>query len=178
MYNSLELKLKAKKIKLAAFDVDGVMTDGSLIYLPDGSEAKAFSAKDGLGLSMLAAAGIKTAIITAKDSPCVTARAKTLNITKIFLNQKNKILALNELCKEFSLSCDEILYMGDDLPDIEVLRAAGLGVCPKDAVDEVIEICDIVTSKKGGKGAVREICDFILKSKNNTFEDLRKPAQQ
>ena len=178
MYNSLELKLKAKNIKLAAFDVDGVMTDGSLIYLPDGSEAKAFGAKDGLGLSMLAAAGIKTAIITAKDSSCVKQRAKTLNITKLFLNQKNKILALNELCDEFLLSYDEILYMGDDLPDIEVLNKTGLAVCPNDAVDEVKEICDIVVSKDGGRGAVREICDFILKAKNITFDDLRKPAQQ
>ena len=103
MYDSVEIKLKASKIKLAAFDVDGVMTDGSLIYLPDGSEAKAFNAKDGLGLSLISAAGIKTVIITAKDSNVVIKRAETLNFTKVFLNQKNKLVALDSICEEFSI---------------------------------------------------------------------------
>ncbi len=178
MYDSLDIKLKASKIKLAAFDVDGVMTDGSLIYLPDGTEAKAFSAKDGLGLSMLACAGIKTAIITAKDSNVVSERAKALNFTRVFLNQKNKILALDSLCSEFSLTYDEILYMGDDLPDIDVLMAAGLSACPCDAVEQVKDICDIVTNNAGGKGSVREICDFLLKVKGISFENLRKPHKQ
>ena len=178
MYNSIELKLKASKIKLAAFDVDGVMTDGSLIYLADGSEAKAFSAKDGLGLSLVSAAGIKTVIITAKDSNVVVKRAETLNFTKVFLNQKNKLVALDSICEEFALNYDEILYMGDDLPDIDVLKSVGLSVCPCDAVDDVKNICDIVTNKTGGKGAVREICDFLLKVRGVSFDDLRKPQNQ
>ena len=178
MYSSLELRQKAIKIKLAAFDIDGVMTDGSLIYLPDGSQAKAFNAKDGLGLTMLNKAGIKTAIITAKESGAVLERAKTLGITKLFMNQKNKILALEEIRREFSLSYDEILYMGDDLPDIEVLKSVGLSACPQDAVDDVREVCDIVTQKPGGKGAVREICDFLLKVNNISFDDLKKPSIQ
>ena len=90
MINDLNLKLKAKKIKLVAFDVDGVMTDGSLTYLPDGSQIKTFNAKDGQGVVMLNKAGFLTAIITAKDSGAVRERAKTLGITKLFLNQKNK----------------------------------------------------------------------------------------
>ncbi len=178
MKYSLEVVSKAKKIKLVAFDIDGVMTDGSLIYLPDGTQAKAFNAKDGLGIVMLNVAGFKTAIITAKETKVVMERAKTLNITKVFMNQKNKILALKELSEEFSLNYDEIMYMGDDLPDIEVLKTCGLSVCPFDAVDEVKEICDIVTEKSGGRGAVREICDFLLKARGVTFEDLRKPSQQ
>ena len=178
MYDSLDLKLKAKNIKLAAFDIDGVMTDGSLFYLPDGSQAKVFNAKDGLGIVMLNKAGIKTAIITAKETNAVKERANSLGITKLFMNQKNKILALNSICKEFSLKHNEIMYMGDDLPDIEVLKSVGLSVCPNDAVAEVQEICDIVTKNSGGKGAVREICDFILKAKGTSFEDLKKPSQQ
>ena len=178
VYSSIDLKQKAKKIKLAAFDIDGVMTDGSLIYLPDGSQAKAFNAKDGLGLTMLNKAGIKTAIITAKESGAVSQRAKTLGITKLFMNQKNKMSALDEICREFSLGYDEILYMGDDLPDIEVLKSVGLSVCPQDAVDEVKEICNIITQKSGGKGAVREICDFLLKVNNISFDDLKKPSVQ
>ncbi|HIS73674.1 TPA: HAD hydrolase family protein [Candidatus Galligastranaerophilus intestinavium] len=178
MYDSVEIKLKASKIKLAAFDVDGVMTDGSLIYLPDGSEAKAFNAKDGLGLSLLSAAGIKTVIITAKDSNVVIKRAETLNFTKVFLNQKNKLVALDSICEEFSIGYDEILYMGDDLPDIDVLKAVGLSVCPCDAIDDVKNICDVVTNKAGGKGAVREICDFLLRVKGLSFKDLRRPTNQ
>ncbi len=175
---SLDIKLKAKKIKLAAFDIDGVMTDGSLIYLPDGNQAKAFNAKDGLGVVMINKAGIKTAIITAKESQAVIERAKTLDITKLFMNQKNKMLALDEICKEFSLKYDEIMYMGDDLPDIEILKSCGLSVCPNDAVDEVKDICDIVTEKSGGRGAVREVCDFLLKVNGVSFDDLRKPSIQ
>ncbi len=178
MYDSLELKLKAKKIKLVAFDVDGVMTDGSLIYLPDGTQAKTFDAKDGLGIVMLNTAGFLSAIITAKETNVVKQRAKTLGITKLFMNQKNKMLALEELCKEFSLTYDEVMYMGDDLPDIDVLKTVGLSVCPNDAIESVKHICDIVTSKDGGKGAVREVCDFLLSSKGITFEDLRKPYKQ
>lgn len=178
MENSLELKLKAKKIKLAAFDIDGVMTDGSLFYTDSGEEFKAFNAKDGLGLSMLLKAGIKTAIITAKNSASVQKRAEVLSISKLFMGQKNKILALNELVEEFKISKEEILYMGDDLPDLETLLAVGFSACPKDAVNEVINSVDFVCKKNGGKGAVREVCDFLLKSKGICFEDLKKPSVQ
>lgn len=175
---NIEIKSKFQKIKLAAFDVDGVMTNGGLIYLQDGSEAKVFNAKDGLGLSMLNKAGIITAIITAKNSPIVQKRAQDLNITKVFLGQKNKKVALDELCKEFNLKYEEILYMGDDLPDLEVLKSTGISACPNDAVDEVKEICNCICAKNGGCGAVREVCDEILKAKNVTFEKLQNPSAQ
>lgn len=175
---SIELKRKAQKIKLAAFDIDGVMTDGGLIYLPDGSEAKMFNAKDGLGLSMIHKAGIITAIITAKDAPVVLNRAEVLNIDKVYLNQRNKIEAFEEILKEYNIAADEVLYMGDDLPDMEVLKACGLSACPNDAIDEVIEICDYVTVKTAGHGAVREVCNLLLESRNITFNDLRNPHKQ
>jgi len=176
--NSLDLKLKIKKIKLAAFDVDGVMTDGSLSYLEDGTQVKTFNAKDGLGLVMLNKAGIKTAIITAKNSLAVQKRATDLNITKLFMGQKNKLEALDELCKEFNINRDEILYMGDDLPDLEVLNSVGVSTCPYDAVGEVKSSCDYICDFSGGKGAVREVCDLLLKAKNISYFDLEKPHQQ
>ncbi len=173
---NLELKTIAKNIKLVAFDVDGVMTDGSLTFLEDGREIKTFSAKDGLGVSMLSRAGIITAIITARKSPIVELRAKMIDIKEIYQDAKNKLSAITELKDKYKLSFSEIAYVGDDLIDLEVLRAVGLKACPNDAVLEVIKTCNFVSTKKGGKGAVREICDLIMDSKNIKFENL-KPKQ-
>lgn len=159
----VELRLKASKIKLVAFDVDGVMTDGSLTFIEDGREIKTYNAKDGQGVAMLNRAGLKTAIITARDNNTVRIRAKILDITRLYEGQKNKCLALDELAEEFGLKYSEIAYMGDDLPDLCVLEKVGLAACPNDAVEEIVEACDFVSAKNGGRGAVREFCDFILK---------------
>lgn len=161
---NVELKLKAQKIKLVAFDVDGVMTDGSLTFIEDGREIKTFSAKDGQGVAMLNKAGIKTAIITARDNNTVRIRAKILDITRLFEGQKNKCKALDELVREFNLDLSEIAYMGDDLPDLCVLEKVGLAACPADAVEEVLGVCSFISTKGGGKGAVREFCNFILET--------------
>lgn len=166
---NLELALKAKKIKCVAFDVDGVMTDGSLTFLEDGREIKTFNAKDGQGIVMLNKAGLKTAIITARNNGTVRVRAEILGISKLYEGQKNKLEALKKLAEEFSLEYSEIAYMGDDLPDLAVLKTVGLSACPNDAVDEVLEVCTFRSVKNGGRGAVREFCNFILKSQNITF---------
>ncbi|MGN0193125.1 MAG: KdsC family phosphatase [Candidatus Gastranaerophilaceae bacterium] len=155
----------AAKAKIAVFDVDGVMTDGSITYDSDGKEYKTFNAKDGQGLVMLNRAGIKTAVITARTSPIVTKRFEELGFTRIYQGQKNKEIALDEMIYEFDLKYDQIAYMGDDLPDICILRKVGISACPSDAVDEVKRVCRFVSSKEGGKGAVRELCDVILKNK-------------
>lgn len=165
---NLELALKAKKIKCVAFDVDGVMTDGSLTFIEDGREIKTFNSKDGQGVAMLNSAGLKTAFITARDNNTVRIRAKILGITKLYEGQKNKLVGLKNLAEELGLEYDEIAYMGDDLPDICVLKEVGIAACPCDAVDEVIEICNFVSEKGGGKGAVREFCNFILKAQNSS----------
>lgn len=162
----MELKERAKNIKLVAFDVDGVMTDGSLTFDENGIEYKTFNAKDGQGVVMLNRAGIITAIITARDNGTVSHRAKILGITKLFQGQKNKIAALEQLIEEYNLKKDQICYMGDDLPDICILKEIGLPSCPKDAVSQVKSICKFISNNKGGRGAVRELCDFILESKN------------
>ena len=164
-FDSLELKLAAGKIKCVAFDVDGVMTDGSLTFFEDGREVKTFNAKDGQGVCMLNAAGIKTVIITARENGTVRVRAKILDIAKLYEGQKNKVIALGNLADEFDLKYDEIAYMGDDLPDLGVLNKVGLPACPNDAVDEVKEVCKFISTKGGGRGAVREFCEFILRNK-------------
>lgn len=156
-----ELKEKASRIKMVVFDVDGVMTDGSITYDENGVEYKTFNAKDGQGIVMLTKAGIITAIITARENGTVKHRFENLGMTKLFMGQKNKTIALKQLIEEYDVTYSEIAYMGDDLPDLCVLKEVGLACCPNDAVGEVKEVCDFVSSKNGGRGAVRELTDLI-----------------
>lgn len=160
-----ELNKFASKIEAAIFDVDGVMTDGGMIFDEEGKEYKVFNAKDGQGLVMLNRAGVKTVIITAKESYMVQKRFEALGFTRIYQGQKNKEHALEEVVDDYELKFDQIAYMGDDLPDLGVLRRVGLPCCPKDAVPEVVKVCRFVSSKDGGRGAVRELCDLILKNR-------------
>lgn len=176
--SNLELRTIANKIKLVAFDVDGVMTDGSLTFLEDGREIKTYNAKDGLGIVMLGKAQVVTSIITARDNNVVKLRAQQLDIKELYMGQKNKVLALKELCEKYNITTDEVAYMGDDLPDICVLKEVGLKCCPKDAIVEVKKECNFISDFGGGKGAVRELCDFILESKNITYDSLLKPTKQ
>lgn len=159
------LESRASKIKLAAFDVDGVMTDGSITYDENGIEYKTFNAKDGQGITMLNNAGIITAIITARNNGTVQHRAENLKFKEIHQDSKNKLETLYEILKKYSLSMEEVAYMGDDLPDLCILEKAGLAACPSDAVDEVKQKAHFISSKNGGKGAVREFCELILKNK-------------
>jgi len=157
--NALEA---AKKIKMLVFDVDGVMTDGSITYDENGVEYKTFNAKDGHGIVRMNKSGFITAIITARNNGTVQHRAKNLNFTELYQGYKYKLPALEELLEKYNLSLDNVAYMGDDLPDICILAGVGLAACPSDAVEEVQEICNFKSKYGGGKGAVRELCDFIL----------------
>lgn len=150
-------------IKLVAFDVDGVLTDGSLTFDENGHEYKTFNAKDGQGIVNLHKAGIITAIITARNNGTVEHRAKNLNITELHQGSKNKIETLESIMKKYNINFEEIAYMGDDLPDICILEKVHLKGCPNDAIDEVKEVANFISSKNGGRGAVREFCDYILK---------------
>lgn len=155
---------KASKIKAVVMDVDGVLTDASLTFDEDGKEYKTFNAKDGQGIVMLNKSGFVTAIITARQNGTVRHRFNNLGMTKLYEGCKNKIAALKELAEEYVIGLDEIAYMGDDLPDICVLKRVGLPCAPNDAVSEVLEHAVFVSSKNGGRGAVREMCDLVLKS--------------
>lgn len=165
------LNEKAARIRLIAFDVDGVLTNGEIIYSEKGEEIKAFNAKDGQGMNMLRSNGIITAIITARHSSVVEKRARDVDVLHVYQGIKNKIIAIQDLMSLYKLDFSEIAYVGDDIPDICILEIAGLACCPSDAIDEVKNICHFISSKPGGKGAVREISDFILNSKK-TSNDL------
>lgn len=160
----MEIIKKAQKIKLIAFDVDGVLTDGSITYSDNGTEIKTFNAKDGQGMSMLADSQYITAIITARNSAIVDKRAKDLKVNHVYQGAKNKLEAIAELLDMYSLDFSQVAYVGDDFPDMCILERVGLACCPFDAVDEVKSVCHFITSKNGGQGAVREVADLILKS--------------
>ena len=175
-----DLKSIAEKIKLIAFDVDGVLTNGEIIYTESGEEIKAFNAKDGQGIAMLVKEGFITAIITARSTPIVERRAKDLGIAHVYQGAKNKILAMQELMEKYNLDFSQIAYVGDDLPDICILEKVALSCCPADAVSEVKNICKFVAKKNGGQGAVREVTDLIYYSnvKKDSLSDVSLPVFQ
>lgn len=153
---------RAKKIKLAVFDVDGVMTDGRLYFLPDGTEFKTFNTLDGLGIKMLMQMGIQTAVITGRSSIVVENRVKNLGIQHYFHGREDKLTALDELLAKTSFNYEHVAYLGDDLPDLPAIRKAGIGMAVANANDFVKQHALAVTEAKGGKGAVREFCERIL----------------
>lgn len=154
----------AKKIKMLVFDVDGVMTDGSITYDENGVEYKTFNAKDGHGVVRMNKSGFITAIITARKNATVEHRAKNLNFTELYQGRQYKLPALEELMGKYNLDYENVSYMGDDLPDLCILEKVGLACCPADAVKEVKDACSFISTYGGGKGAVRELCDFILEA--------------
>ncbi len=172
MTQSYEKALElAKTIKLVIFDVDGVLTDGSLYFTGKGDAMKTFNVHDGLGISFLKKAGIELAIITGRKSKIVVQRAAGLGIKHVYQNAMKKIKPYEELLTKLHLTDDEVAYVGDDLLDLPLIRRAKLGVIVANAPDYVKEHANYVTEKVGGHGAVREVCDLILKA-HNKFEDL------
>lgn len=162
----MDLKEKASKIKLLVFDVDGVMTDGSITYDENGIEYKTFNAKDGHGLAKMVRNGYMTAVITGRRNGTVDRRAEDLRFTEVYQGVKNKLPILEGIMQKYELSFDEVSYMGDDEPDIPILEKVGISACPSDAVDKVKAVCSFISTKEGGKGAVRELCDFVFENKS------------
>jgi len=160
------IQTKLKKIKLLLLDVDGILTDGSIMYTGKGEEIKTFNAKDGLGIKLLINAGIKVGIITGRKSNALTSRCEDLGIDLVFDGIKNKINALETILKHTEIAPEETAVAGDDLPDLPVMKRVGLSITVPDASCHVIDRADVVTAFKGGHGAVREICEDILKAKN------------
>ncbi len=150
-------------IKLLILDVDGVMTDGTIGFTPDGKEYKFFNTQDGLGIKRLQQHGIAVAIISGRSSDIVSYRAQELGIKHVFQGQQNKLAALQALQDQLNIEPRQIAHMGDDLPDLEIMKKVGLGIAVANAVDDVKAIADWHTTRSGGAGAVREACDLILK---------------
>ena len=152
------------KIKMLATDVDGVLTNGTVIISSDGTESKAFHLLDGHGIKMWHRAGFQTAMISGRASGATTVRAEQLNIGFVRQGYKKKLPAFEELLAEASLTADEVIYIGDDLLDLPLVKRAGYGVAVANAVDELKEAADYITKKPGGEGAVREVIEQVLKS--------------
>ena len=163
--NLTAVKRVARGIKLLILDVDGVLTDGSIILDNEANEYKSFHVRDGHGIKMLHKAGINVAIITGRHSKVVERRAHELGITEVFQKCLNKKVAYAHLLKQYSLKNDEVAYIGDDIIDAPIMAVVGLPVAVADAADEARRFAFMVTKNRGGRGAVREVTDFILKAK-------------
>lgn len=159
---------RAKKIKIFLMDVDGVLTDGRMFYIPGRGremvEFKAFHSLDGIGLRLLNQFGVRTGVITGRESPGTEERARNLGMTYAYQGFLSKLEPLRRILAATGLTPENVAYMGDDWTDIPVLRKAGLACAPANALPEVKKVSHLVTKKEGGMGAAREICDFILKS--------------
>lgn len=157
-------KAQLKKIKVIATDIDGVLTDGAIIYADQGGELKFFNVKDGYAMMRAKKEGLKTAFISARPCVPVELRARDLGVDGVYLNAYPKTAAFEDMLRKFDVQEDEVCFIGDDLPDVPLLLRAGFSACPRDAVDEVKKIVDFVSKDKGGHGAVREIIEKILKA--------------
>jgi 3-deoxy-D-manno-octulosonate 8-phosphate phosphatase (KDO 8-P phosphatase) len=155
----------AKEIKLLILDVDGVMTDGKIILDNEGNEFKAFNVRDGHGVKMLVREGFKIAIVTGRESRVVQRRALELGISDVFQRCLRKLQTYEILKDKYILTDKEIAFIGDDIVDLPILIRVGLSVAVSDSVDEVKERVDFITKNPGGAGAVREVCEILLKAK-------------
>ena len=165
---------RAKDIKLLLLDVDGVLTDGTLVYTGSNEESKSFHTQDGFGIRLLQQVGIKVGVITARRSELVKRRAEELKMSYIYQGIPDKITAFNEIVKSSGLKPFEIAYMGDDWLDLTILQQVGLAVAPANGVLEVKEIAHYITVLPGGHGAVRDCCNFILEAQNLHTDLLQK----
>lgn len=158
-----ELIAKLRALRLLAFDVDGVMTDGAIVLGLD-EELKQFDVKDGAGVVLARRSGLLTAIVTGRESRCVIRRAEELQITELHQSVTDKVAVLRQMAERNGIESGQILYMGDDLPDLGALEFAGVSAAPADAAAEVRALADIVTEARGGHGAVRELCEVVLRA--------------
>jgi 3-deoxy-D-manno-octulosonate 8-phosphate phosphatase (KDO 8-P phosphatase) len=154
---------KAAKTRLFLLDVDGVLTDGGIVYDAEGVELKRFNVRDGHGVVMLRRTGIRLGIITGRNSTVTAIRAKELGIDLVIQGALDKSAALDRMLSETGIPADEIAYVGDDIVDLPVFRRVGFSAAPADAEDYVRDAADFVSSRRGGHGAVREIIEFVLR---------------
>lgn len=169
----MEIQERASKIKLLLLDVDGVLTDGRIIYDSKGRDSKFFDVHDGLGVYVLNKVGIKTVLITAKGSATIKPRARDMRVAEVFSDVSPKSAILDKLLKKYNVSKDEVCFVGDDLVDLGLIKLVGFGVAVSNASPEIKESASYITTKHGGRGAVREVAELILKSQGK-WEDIIK----
>ncbi|MFY9611511.1 MAG: HAD-IIIA family hydrolase [Blastocatellia bacterium] len=165
---------RARRIRLLILDCDGVLTDGRIILLPDGDETKSFDVRDGHAMVMAKRAGIPIAIISGRTSSAVRTRADELGVTHLFEMAWGKTEPYEKVLAEEALTDAQVCYVGDDVVDIPLLRRAGLAVAVADAVDEAKQFAHLVTSRPGGRGAVREVIELLLKAQGKWDESLAR----
>lgn len=156
--------MPAENVKLLVLDVDGVLTDGQIIWQGDGFDAKNFDVKDGLGITLLRKARIEVAFVSGRSSKAVSSRAEELGVRHVHQGVADKLAAAREVMHKCGVREEETGYMGDDLPDLPVLRRVGFAAAPADAAAEVRSVVELVTRAPGGRGAVREVAERILKA--------------
>jgi len=167
-----EILERAKKIKLVVFDVDGVLTDGSLFYGDNGEEYKAFYAKDGLGMKLLMRTGVQIGVITARSSKLVQHRMNSLGIEHLYQGRLDKLNAFDDLIKKLNLSYEQTAFVGDDVVDLPVMKKVGLSITVQDAHPLVIDNAHWQTPLNGGRGAARNVCELIMQAQNTLDEQL------
>ena len=165
---------RAKRIRLLLLDCDGVLTDGRLMLLPDGDEQKTFHARDGHGITLFHRAGLKTGIISGRSANVVERRARELGMAYVRQNALNKIKAFEELLTEANLTPTECAYVGDDVVDIPIMQRVELAAAVADATEETRQAAHYVTTHKGGRGAVREVIELILKAQGRWPELMKR----
>ena len=151
---------------MLVLDVDGVLSDGRISYTSDGQEIKSFHIQDGLGIKLLMNAGIEVGIITGRISAMVARRSEELGIETLIQGREDKLAALEEMLSNKPYGLESVAYLGDDLPDYLAIKHAGFGMAPADAHSEILQIADWVSARDGGRGAVRDACDLLMKEKN------------
>ena len=161
----LDIKEKAKRIKLVLTDSDGVLTDNGVYYSGNGEEMKRFSIRDGMGVERLRNQQIETGIVTGELSPSVAKRAEKLRITELHLGVKDKAAKLGEIMLRKRLLAEEIAFIGDDTNDVEILQRVGLSACPADATVFAKQVCDYICVTNGGHGCFRELAELIIASR-------------
>jgi len=167
-----DIRDRAAKVRLAVFDVDGVLTDGKLCYSDDGRELKSFHVHDGFGLKRLMANGIEVAIITSRMSHMVTERTAELGIAHVYQGQENKLACYEQLIHALKLAPEQTSYCGDDLPDLPVMQRVGLAIAVANAHPWVHERARWRTRQRGGEGAAREVCDLLLAAQGKAEDEL------
>ena len=172
----MNYKTKLKSIKAFILDCDGVLTDGSVTLMPDGEQARKMSTRDGYALQLAVKKGFIVAIITGGSSAAVKSRMTRLGVHDVYLACHDKVKALKELMHIYSLNAEDILYMGDDMPDYEVMQIVGLPTCPDNAAQEIKNLSDYVSHKGGGEGCVRDVIEQAMKVQGKWMLDHTTPS--
>lgn len=168
---------KAKKIKLLLLDVDGVLTDGKIVYDSGGRDLKFFDVHDGLGVYLLKKAGIPTVLITARGSKAIKPRARDMRVEAIFSDISPKSAVIDKILKRFKVSLDEICFVGDDLVDLCLMKKVGFAIAVFNACPEIKTLAHYITLREGGRGAIREVVEIILKAKGR-WQEVIQPYQE